>query len=60
MDTKEIASLLGSSRVVPIDGVPCGGPLDLLRIAVQIKKLQSEAEPIQDTLPSDKDQPKQG
>lgn len=42
MDTKEMAKALGSTRVLPC--MPCGGPLDLLRLAVEIKRIQATEE----------------
>jgi hypothetical protein len=45
LTTEALQKALGSSRVVPIDGVPCGGPLDLLRLAVEIKRIQATHHP---------------
>ena len=40
MNQERIRNALGSSRVVPIQQQNSQGPLDLLRLAVEVKRLQ--------------------
>jgi hypothetical protein len=40
LDQERISKMLGSSRVVPIQERNSQGPLDLLRLAVEVKRLQ--------------------
>lgn len=41
LSSDRISKALGSSRVVPIPGLPSQGPLDLLHLAVEVKRIQA-------------------
>lgn len=41
LSSDRISKALGSSRVLPIQGLPSQGPLDLLRLAVEVKRIQA-------------------
>lgn len=40
MKKERIKEALGSARVIPLPGLPSQGPLDLLRLAVEVARLQ--------------------
>lgn len=52
-----IRNALGSSRVVPLPGLPSQGPLDLLQLARELRRLQTQAKTPSVNLQDQKESP---